>query len=174
MKKIFLLAGIMLVSASVFATESTLESKEASVDILAKVVQPLDIKTSPLDFGMLIPGERKYGDTAGVVNISGTEGENIKLFVKESDESSYVVNSRENNHYNVILTTGNGQEENQKLPTELSIVTPGVEGDRGEEGIYILEAGGKKEFWVNGYANAKANQASGEYKGKIYVKAMYQ
>lgn len=173
MKKL-LLTGIMALSISAFSAGTAFDAKEASVDIKAKVVQPLDIKTSPLDFGVMIPGETKWGDVNGIVDITGTPGENIKIQVKESEETGYVDHAGPRDVYNVVLTTGNGETENEKLPTELTLFTPGILGDQPEQGVYLLEKDGKKVFTVNGWAKAGANQKAGQYKGKIYVKAMYQ
>lgn len=174
MKKILLLTGIMALSLTSFSAGSALDAKEASVDIKAKVVQPLDIKTTPLDFGMMIPGETKWGDVNGIVDITGTPGENIKIYVKESEEAGYKDHAGPREVYNVTLTTGTGEATNEKLPTELTLFTPGIAGDQPEQGVFLLEKDGKKVFTVNGWAKAGANQKVGEYKGKIYVKAMYQ
>lgn len=169
MKKL-LLAGIMILSASAFAA---IDAKEAAVDIKAKVVQPLDIKTTPLDYGMLIPGQTKWGNSDGKIDITGTAGENIKLMVKESEEAGYVSHEGPEKVYNVTLTTGSGELLEEKLPTELTLFIPGVLTST-KDGIYQLEQDGKKTFSVNGWAKSRTNQKSGEYKGRLYVKAMYQ
>lgn len=172
MKKL-LLTGIMILSASAFAGTG-LESKEAVVDIKAKVIKPLDIKTTPLDFGILLPGESKYSENPGVITITGTAGENIKLFVKEAEGKEYKPNLGPREVYNVTLTTGNGESENEKLATELTLFTPGIAGDKPNDGVWLLEKDGEKVFTLAGNAKTTVQQKEGIYKGRIYVKAMYQ
>lgn len=173
MKKLLLATGIMALSLSALGA-GALDAKEATVEVKAKVVQPLDIKTTPLDFGIMIPGERKWGENPGTITITGTEGENIKFFVKESEQTGYKEYAGPKKEYNVTLITNEGKGENQKLETELTLFTPGAVGDSVESGVLVLEKDGKKEFMVNGWANASQNQEHGEYKGKVYIKAMYQ
>ena len=173
MKKILLITGIIALSLSAFAT-SAHDAKEATVEVKAKVVKPLDIKTTPLDYGIMIPEEEKWGDTPGTVTITGTRGENIKFFVKESEEAGYKEYEGPKQKHNVILTTGEGNSENQKLKTELTLFTPGDQGDSLDTGVLLLDNEGKKEFLVDGPAKASQNQEHGEYKGKIFVKAMYE
>lgn len=173
MKKLLLVTGVLALSLSAFAISAN-DAKEATIEVKAKVVQPLDIETTPLDYGIMIPGETKWGETPGTVKITGTRGENIKFFIKESEEAGYKKYEGPQQRYNVTLTTGDGNSENQKLKTELTLVTPGDQGDSLDTGVLILDNEGKKEFLLDGPATASQNQEHGEYKGLVYVKAMYE
>lgn len=173
MKKLLLVTGVLALSLSAFAT-SEHDAKEATVEVKAKVVQPLDIKTTPLDYGIMIPGETKWGDTPGTVKITGTRGENIKFSVKTSKEAEYEAYKGPDQKFNVTLLTGDGNSDDQKLKTELTLFTPGDSGDLLKPGVLILDNEGKKEFLLNGPATASQNQEHGEYKGLVYVKAMYE
>lgn len=173
MKKLLLVTGVLALSLSAFAT-SAHDAKEATVEVKAKVVQPLVIETTPLDYGIMIPGETKWGDTPGTVKITGTSGENIKFSVKTSKEANYEDYKGPKQKFNVTLLTGDGSAENQKLKTELTLFTPGDQGDSLDGKTITLDSKGEKTFLVNGPATASQNQAHGEYKGLVYVRAMYE
>ncbi|WP_293958741.1 hypothetical protein [uncultured Fusobacterium sp.] len=172
MKKILLLTGIMALSATIFGAAGK-DPAEAQVDVKAKIVKPLTISATAVDFGYMAVSETKHEETHGEVTITGTEGELIRLEVKPSEEVGYVKYTGPMQTFDVTLTTGSGTADNEKLKTTLSMFTQGVAGDDVTAGTYILEAGGKKEFVVGGTATASATQKEGAYTGKIYVKAMY-
>ena len=58
MKKLLLIAGILALSTSLMGA-SAKDAKEGTVKVKAKVVQPLKIETTAVDFGILVPGENK-------------------------------------------------------------------------------------------------------------------
>lgn len=173
MKKGLLLIGALVLSTSVFAV-SAHDSVEGVVEVKAKVVQPLDIETSPVDYGIMVPGETKWADVTGTVKITGTAGERIRIEVKESGREDYSIYKGPTEHRYTTLKTGSGTAENEKMTADLTMFTHGIQGDNAEEGIWILEGEGKKEFIINGGLTAAQNQKPGNYTGQIHVRAMYE
>ena len=172
MKKVILLAGILTLSTSLMAV-SAKSSVEGVVDVKAKVVQPLELETRALDYGIILPGEEKWGETNGEVAITGTPGEQIKLEIKTSESGSYTTYKGPTVNYSVELKTGNGSTEQEKMTAQVSLFTGGISGDDAENGIFGLGTEGKVSFAVDGPLTAAQNQKPGEYTGKIYVRAMY-
>lgn len=174
MKKGLLLVGALILSTSVFAA-SAHDAAEGVVEVKAKVVQPLDIKTTPVDYGIMIPGEYKeWAERTGTLKITGTPGEKIRMEVKESGRENYSIYKGPIEHRYTTLTTGSGTAENEKMTADLSIFTPGIQGDDAENGILVLESEGEKEFIINGSLTAAQNQKPGVYNGQIHVRAMYE
>lgn len=173
MKKGLLLIGALILSTSVFAA-SAHDAVEGVVEVKAKVVQPLDIKTTPVDYGIMIPGEYKqWAETTGTLKITGTPGERIRIEVKESGKENYSIYKGPHEHRYTTLTTGNGTAENERMTADLTMFTHGVQGDN-QNGTWLLEDEGEKEFIINGSLTAAQNQKPGVYNGQIHVRAMYE
>lgn len=174
MKKFLLMAGVLALSASVLAA-SAKDAVTGIVEVKAKVVQPLDIETTPVDYGIMIPGQTAIqAEKTGTVKITGTPGEKIKIEVKTSESEGYTLYKGPTEHRYVELKTGAGVAENEKMTADMSLFTYGIEGDDPDNGIMILEDQGQKEFLVNGSLTAAQNQKTGDYTGQIHVRAMYE
>lgn len=177
MKKVLLLTGIMALSMATFAATTTAEkfadAVEGVVNVKAKVVAPLQIVAIDLDFGTMIQGETITHESNVPLDILGTTGQKLLIEIKTSEEGGYVKYTGSLHKFNVILKTGTGATDNEKLTTELSMFTAGAPGDDTTNGIYVLEAGNKKEFMIGGTATASATQKEGDYTGKLYIRAKY-
>lgn len=178
MKKLLLLTGIMALSMATFAAttkaEKFADAVEGVVNVKAKVVAPLQIVVAKeLDFGTMIQGETITHESNVPLDILGTTGQKLLIEIKTSKEEEYVKYTGSTHKFNVILKIGTGATDEEKLTTELSMFTAGAPGDDTTNGIYVLEAGNKKEFMIGGTAEAKTNQAVGDYTGELYIRAKY-
>lgn len=188
MKKVLLLTGIMALSMATFAATTTpittpitttakkfADAVEGVVNVKAKVVASLQIVAvaEGLDFGTMIQGEKITHESNVPLDILGTTGEKLLIEIKTSEEGEYVKYTGSSHRFNVILKTGTGATAEEKLTTELTMFTQGATGDDTTNGIYVLEAGNKKEFMIGGTATASDDQAVGDYTGKLYIRAKY-
>lgn len=169
MKKLLLIAGILVLSTSLMGA-SAKDTKEGTVKVKAKVVEPLVLSTGDVDFGILVPGETKDVKTEGSVSIKGTSNEQIKFEIKVDggDYQSYVSGSKE---YDVVLKTGNGAA-NEIMTSKLRLESKDVTGIV-SDGKMNLDSKGNLNFVVKGTVKAGSEQSSGEYEGVIHVRAMY-
>lgn len=174
MKKVLVVTGILALAGIAFGAGL---QETGIVEVKAKVVQPLKINTTPVDYGMVVQGTKaNWPDRAkfGIVDIFGTSGELIKVEVG-SEEGNYVtVNTKEQRPY--VLTTGSGATAQEKMTAMLSVCQPGTgsEESQYENGIYGIPNQGKVQFTVAGPLDVAEDQKPGEYTGKVYVRAMYQ
>ena len=168
MKKLLLIAGILVLSTSLMGA-SAKDTKEGTVKVKAKVVEPLVLSTGDVDFGMLVSGETKEEETEGSVSIKGTPNEQIKFEVKVDcgDYQSYVSGS---NKYDVVLKTGNGTA-NEIMTSKLRLESKDV--TEASDGKINLGSKGNLIFKVKGEVTAGSEQSAGEYEGVIHVRAMY-
>lgn len=174
MKKVFLVAGLLTLSTAALSASAT-DPVTGIVEVKAKIVQPLDIETAPVDYGIMIPGQTiGWAEQAGTVKITGTTGERIKLEIKTSESDGYTTYKGPTDIRPVELKTGTGAAANQKMTAQLTLFTAGIQGDNANEGLFILEENGKKEFTINGSLAAAQNQLPGNYTGQIHVRAMYE
>ncbi len=175
MKKGLLLIGALILSTSVFAS---VDAAEGIVEVKAKVVQPLKMETTPLDYGMMIPGQTiEYAEKLGSVKITGTPGERVKIELKTSEAEGYSNYKGSKELRNVELTTGNGTAENEKMISQTTMFNnDAVQGDAGIEdtGVVSLGSTGERNFAVTGRITAAQNQKPGVYNGQIHVRAMYE
>ena len=171
MKKLLLIAGILALSTSLMGA-SAKDAKEGTVKVKAKVVQPLKIETTAVDFGILVPGENKYSETSGKIFVNGTPNELINLELKDKSGEYKIVKSFEP-HYIVELKTNEGNAANEKMDSSLTIMAVGEGNNDISSGAINIGEEGSLEFNVEGTVNAVANQAAGEYEGVLYVRAKY-
>lgn len=175
MKKGLLLVGALILSTSVFAA---VDAAEGIVEVKAKVVEPLKMETTPLDYGMMIPGQTiNFAEKLGSVKITGTPGERVKIELKASEEDGYshYIGSKELR--NVELTTGNGTAENEKMISQTTMLNSGAgQADAGIENSGVVNLGetGERNFAVSGKITAAQNQKPGNYTGQLHIRAMYE
>lgn len=174
MRKLLLTAGILALSASLTGAETG--NAEGVVSVTAKIIKPLVIETSELNYGTVIQGEKgKWAGNPGTVKISGNAGEKIKIEIKNGKNGNYVKYTGPAMEVPVELKTGNGTAENEKMTAGITLFTPGEQGDSVTDGTYSLNIKtGEIVFAVNGPLNTSDNQKPGEYTGEVYIKAMYQ
>lgn len=172
MKKLLLVAGILALSTSVMGASSK-DWAEGTVNVKAKVVQPLVLTTSDVDYGILLQGEQnKWAETVGTVKIEGTPREHVRLEVKNGQNGSYETYKGPAWHVPVELKTGAGTAANEKMTADITLFTAGEPGDLPAEGRYGMRSG-KLDFTINGPLSAADGQKPGEYTGEISVRAMY-
>lgn len=169
MKKILLLAGILIVSTISFAKDVEIGltgSPEAKVPVQAEVLAPLQLEPTPIDFGGVMQGQQnKVQKTQGNVSVKGTSGKNIRVFAKDFNKAGEFIECRNSTtNYSVELKTGNGGE-NEKMTATLNL-------EVGES--FGLNEGGKKDIPVTGKISASEAQVTGIYKGALAVKVMYE
>lgn len=169
MKKLFIFL-FLLVQGLVFSKgEGGVEGK---VNITAKIIKPLEMNViDHLDFGLITPGQqKKYPEVYGSFEVSGTPGENIKVFVKTNNSSEYSELGTPLPVHDVVMSTGAGSSQNEKMIAKIGIMP---EGGGSSAGNIVLDKG-KKLFAVGGYVSAASDQKEGNYKGDITIKALYE
>ena len=144
MKKLLLIAGILVLSTSLMGA-SAKDAKEGTVKVKAKVVQPLKIETTAVDFGILVPGENKYSETSGKIFVNGTPNELINLELKDKSGEYKIVKSFEP-HYIVELKTNEGNAANEKMDSSLTIMAVGEGDNERSSGAINIGEKGKLEF----------------------------
>lgn len=180
MKKLLLLAGLLVVAGSAFAvnTETT-----GDVDIYAQVVTDLSIETEPLNFGVVGIKDTKIvsqGDTgAGSFTIKGASNTNIILSISDtdSDNKSKLENGRITAFLKRIKPDGeNDGSNNGKLSPTIEIYDGGnllannIISITSTTSLHKPQA---KKFDVVGSVTTSDSQNTGNYKGAIKVTAKY-
>ncbi|MCI6034025.1 MAG: hypothetical protein SOY68_06615 [Fusobacterium varium] len=184
MKKLLLLAGLLVVAGSAFAEKVTNTSAEGTVDVYAQVLHNLSIETKPLDFGVLGINDEKtvsYNDSnAGEFTINAAKNSKIKLTITDDTEggNSYSFsgngsgirleregntkgkNSQNDNLHPIVKITDN--KGNLLQSDTVSIVSSG--------NMHLLD---KLVYKVHGTLKTNKEQNTGNYKGAIKVTAKY-
>lgn len=186
MKKLLLLAGLLVVAGSAFAEEAAKNVKtEASknVDIYAQVVTDLNIDTEPLNFGALGISDEKIisqGETgAGSFTITGASNTNIILSISDTDNDNK--SKFENGEITAFLKRikPNGENDgsnNGKLLPTIKIYDGGellannIISITSTTSLHKPQA---KKFDVVGSVTTSDSQNTGNYKGAIKVTAKY-
>lgn len=185
MKKLLLLAGLLVVANSAFADKVTSTSAEGTVDVYAQVLHNLSIETKALDFGVLAIDDEKtvsYNDTnAGEFTINAAKNAKIKLTIKddtlegkdyafsgtgstirlEREGNTQGKNSKNDNLHPLIKITDN---KGTLLQSDtVSIVSTG--------NLHLID---KLVYKVHGTLKTdNSEQNTGNYTGKIKVTAKY-
>lgn len=185
MKKLLLLAGLLVVAGSAFARKEISTSDEGTVDVYARVLHNLSIETKPLDFGVIGIGDDvtvPYNDkNAGEFVINAAKNSKIKLTIKDDTEggenysfsgqgsqirlerngNTQGKNSLNDNLHPVIKITDNNGTLLQS--NTVSIVSG--------SNLHLVD---KLVYKVHGtLKTSNAAQNTGEYKGAIKVTAKY-
>lgn len=165
MKKLLILTGILALSITAFAAKTTNYTGEAveKLEVKAKVIKPLTVTTTPLDFGTVVQGQNAQAEN-GKISIDGEPSNTVKIQLSTdgSNYSDYTTTS-----YNVDLKTGNGGT-NEVMTANLT-----VGNSASPEGTVALDTNGKHELNVSGNVATAENQVTGDYKGYLHVKAKY-
>ncbi len=177
MKKLLLLAGILVVASSVFGAATTEVSGD--VDIYAQVVNDLKIETEPLNFGAIgIQDAKEVGhndNDAGEFIITGAINANISLEI--SDLNSQTKYTDGSIVAKLEREGGDSATDNNDILNPIIYVYD-EEGNRFMGESFTTSSGASslaksKTFKVGGRAETSASQNTGNYKGAITVTARY-
>ncbi|WP_462425520.1 hypothetical protein [Fusobacterium varium] len=180
MKKLLLLAGLLVVTGSAFAADIKTEAS-GNVDIYAQVLTDLNIKTEPLNFGVLGLSDKKTINSnqneAGKFTITGASNTNISLTIEDTNAAEHKF---ENGQIIAkLLRDGvsiTGAAHNDRLVPVIKIYD---NNKQLTSNTFSIAATGKlheiksKEFKVAGDIETRPEQNTGNYKGAIKVTAKY-
>lgn len=177
MKKLLLLAGLLVVASSAFAADIKTEAS-GNVDIYAQVLTNLEIEAEPLNFGVLGMSDKKSVESTdqgvGKFTVTGATNTNITLTIADANNPGTTF---ANGEVIAKLTRENGgNSKNDFLEPKIYVY------DNGER-IYDttfniasksqLHLAQSKEFKVGGDIETRPEQNTGSYKGAIKVTAKY-
>ena len=183
MKKLLLLAGILVVASSVFGAATTEVSGD--VDIYAQVVNNLSfIKGDPLNFGVVARGSTNSvvaGNGVGSFTIEGAQGVPVMISMSADGNTYKTVVEASSIEAKISLGGEDTAAANQYMnPTvkirksgETETLNSSVPLD-GWVGPKDRDTYSKAEFEVFGTLPVKDTQDYGNYSGKLYVKAKYE
>ncbi|MHD0316594.1 DUF4402 domain-containing protein [Fusobacterium sp. THCT1E2] len=178
MKKLLLLAGLLVVASSVFAADIKTEAS-GNVDIYAQVLTNLEIEAEPLNFGVLGISDKKSVESTdqgvGKFIVTGATNTNITLTIADAN--------------NPDNTFANGKivakllREGRVSTSDNDILNPNIyiynNGTKISNTTFNIASSGSlhlaqsKEFKVGGDIETRARQNTGNYKGAIKVTAKY-
>lgn len=178
MKKLLLLAGLLVVASSAFTAEIKTEAS-GNVDIYAQVLTDLQIDSEPLNFGVLGINDKKSVESTdqgvGRFTITGATNTNITLTIADTGDAKSTF--KDGVVVAKLVREGGGST------TGNDILTPKIYVyDNGEKitnttfniaATSSLHIAQSKEFRVGGDIETKAGQNTGNYRGAIKVTAKY-
>lgn len=178
MKKLLLLAGLLVVASSAFAADIKTEAS-GNVDIYAQVLTDLQIDAEPLNFGVLGINDKKSVESndqgVGKFTVTGATNTNITLTIADANNPGTTFANGE--VVAKLVRDGGGSTIGNNILTPKIYVY-----DNGEKIINTtfniaslgsLHKAHSKEFKVGGDIETKAEQNTGNYKGAIKVTAKY-
>ena len=177
MKKLLLLAGLLVVTGSAFAADIKTEAS-GNVDIYAQVLTNLEIDSKPLNFGVLgINDSKTIGANdggAGSFTITGATNTNISLTIEDTNATEHKF---ENGQIIAKLVREGGvHSKNDFLEPQIYVYDNGFKITNTTFNIASknrLHVAQSKEFKVAGDIKTKAEQNTGNYNGAIKVTAKY-
>lgn len=188
MKKLLLLAGLLVVAASAFAAEAYDAPKtdsEAEIGVHAEVLEDLVIaKQKDVNFGVLRKGSTKDApEEDGEFTITGSKGTKVLLSVKDAKgEADY--RAVDGNAIPVVLSlTGVTEHDNNKAFKQMTSLLKIYDNNNevtNEE--VILDSGDYKygtaksfvsSFKVKGSVTTDPGQFGGKYNGTLMVKVKH-
>lgn len=178
MKKLLLLAGLLVVTGSAFAADIKTEAS-GNVDIYAQVLTNLEIDSKPLNFGVLGINDSKTIEAndggAGSFTITGATNTNITLTIADTgDTSKTFVNGEV--IAKLVREGGNSATGNDILTPKIYVYDNGDKITNTTFNIASknrLHVAQSKEFKVAGDIETRPEQNTGNYKGAIKVTAKY-
>lgn len=189
MKKLLLLAGLLVVAASVFAAEAYDAPKtdsEAEIGVHAEVLEDLVIaKQKDVNFGVLRKGSTKDApEEDGEFTITGSKGTKVLLSVKDAKgEADY--RAVDGNAIPVVLSlTGVTEHDNNKAFKQMTSLLKIYDNNNNEitNEEVILDSGDYKygtaksfvsSFKVKGSVTTDPGQFGGKYNGTLMVKVKH-
>ena len=189
MKKLLLLAGLLVVAASAFAAEAYNAPKtdsEAEIGVHAEVLEDLVIaKQKDVNFGVLRKGSTKDApEEDGEFTITGSKGTKVLLSVKDAKgEADY--RAVDGNAIPVVLSlTGVTEHDNNKAFKQMTSLLKIYDNNNNEvtNEEVILDSGDYKygtaksfvsSFKVKGSVTTDPGQFGGKYNGTLMVKVKH-
>lgn len=190
MKKLLLLAGLLVVAASAFAAEAYDAPKtdsEAEICVHAEVLEDLVIaKQKDVNFGVLRKGSTKDApEEDGEFTITGSKGTKVLLSVKDAKgEADY--RAVDGNAIPVVLSlTGVTEHDNNKAFKQMTSLLKIYDNNNNNEVTneeVILDSGDYKygtaksfvsSFKVKGSVTTDPGQFGGKYNGTLMVKVKH-
>lgn len=154
MKK-YLLAALLLTSFSSFSNVQG-PSAEGVMNITAKVIKPLTVKTiSDMNFGTLVSGTKGNISSMGEFLINGEGGENVNISVKEFAKGA---------DNGIILL------KNKKGGTLLAKVS----GEKNYLSSHTLRSDGVESVFLKSEMDIPKTQKSGLYSGIVTLNVRYE
>ena len=178
MKKLLLLAGLLVVASSVFAADIKTEAS-GNVDIYAQVLTDLQIDSEPLNFGVLGISDKKSVESTdqgvGKFTVTGATNTNITLTIADTGDTKSTFNNGEV-VAKLVRDGGGSTTGNDILTPKIYVYDNGTKISNTTFNIASksqLHLAQSKEFKVGGDIETKAGQNTGNYKGAIKVTAKY-
>lgn len=165
MKK--LLSTLFLI---VFTTFSfALGDTSAEVEVYAEVVGPLEIQTTPVNFGIVAKNtNRNTPQTEGTINIKGSEGASIKVTFTSSDREWDATKGA----ILVLLSPSGNIEFGDLSKTLYYYADITYNNSRLQSNSITIPQNGEVNFKVGGTLDA-GDVVPGTYEGKFTVKVQY-
>lgn len=165
MKKILgILFGLMLGVIS-FA----LGDASADVEVYAEVLGPLEITTTPVNFGVVAKNSnRNNPQTEGTINIKGSEGANVKVSFTSSDREWDATQGAV-----LVFLSPTGEINFNDLTKTLFYYADIFYNDsRLKSDSIVIPESGEINFKVGGTLDV-GNVVPGKYEGRFTVKVQY-
>lgn len=165
MKKVLMMVfGVILTSLS-FA----LGDASADVEVYAEVLGPLEIQTTPVNFGVVAKNSnRNTPQSEGSINIKGSEGANIRVTFTSSDREWDATKGAV-----LVLLSPTGEIDSSDLTKTLYYYADVLYNDsRLKSNSIVIPQNGEVNFRVGGTLDV-GNVVPGKYEGKFTVKVQY-
>ena len=165
MKKILgLLFGLMLGTISFALGEAT-----ADVEVYAEVLGPLEVTTTPVNFGVVAKNSnRNTPQTEGTINIKGSEGANVRVTFTSSDREWDATKGAV-----LVFLSPTGEINSSDLTKTLYYYADIFYNDsKLQSNSIVIPESGEVNFTVGGTLDA-GNVVPGRYEGKFTVKVQY-
>lgn len=181
MKKLLLLAGLLVVASSAFAAEPPKTEATGEVKIYAQVLTDLSVDTEPLNFGILGISDSKTVQAtdsgAGKFTVTGATNTNISLTITDPNDAQNKFTNGEITA-KLVRDGGGSTTANDILTPKIHIFENGKE-ERINNTTFTIASNSQlhmaqpKEFKVGGDITTKGGQNTGNYQGAIKVTAKY-
>lgn len=164
MKKFIVILWTLLTSLS-FA----LGDASADVEVYAEVLGPLEIQTTPVNFGVVAKNSnRNTPQTEGTINIKGSEGANVKVTFTSSDREWDATKGAV-----LVILSPTGEIDFDDLSKSLYYYADIFYNDnRLKSNSITIPQSGEVNFRVGGTLDV-GNVVPGKYEGKFTVKVQY-
>ncbi|WP_410207825.1 DUF4402 domain-containing protein [Fusobacterium sp.] len=159
MKKTMLVLCFMAMALTTVANEQS--AVEGEVRVTAEVIQKLDVKTDPVNFGKVAQGSKNNTPIEkGTVTITGHENEKLKIQFASGTQKEWKDNLSQ---VKVELSKGAEETKLTYLPNlDPELVQP------------LALENGKKVLGLSGTLEVPENATPGQYEGTLNVKVWYE
>lgn len=161
------LSGILFTILTSFAY--SLGEVSADVEVYAEVIGPLEIQTTPVNFGIIAKNSnRNNPQTEGSINIKGSEGASIRVTFTSSDREWDATKGAV-----LVLLSPNGEIDYEDFSRTLYYYADiSYNNTRLKSNTITIPQNGEINFGVGGTLDA-GDVVPGKYEGKFTVKVQY-